>query len=239
MSKERDINIGLAIMGIAIAVGLALAGSFIGNTLYKSKVGVNTATVKGLATRKVKSNKAEWHMRFVSKAETRQEAYRKAQNDQKIILEFLEEAGLKNEASRPLIKMEDHVIRADLLEYQERYSTATIHISIYSKDLQKVLNAYTELVSLTEKGISVSDNAPDFLFTNLNEIKPEMLEEATKNARIAAAQFAEDAGVKVGGIKNARQGGFVIRDEGKEYGDRKKINKEVRVVTTVTFYLKD
>ena len=65
-----------------------------------------------------------------------------------------------------------------------------------------------------------------------------MLQEATKNARIAANEFASNAGVKVGGIREARQGGFIIRDIGEDYGDTKKIDKDVRVVTTITFYLK-
>jgi hypothetical protein len=64
-----------------------------------------------------------------------------------------------------------------------------------------------------------------------------MLREATKNARIAANEFAENAGVKVGSIRSARQGGFNVRDAGEEYGDTAKIEKDVRVVTTIDFYL--
>lgn len=66
-----------------------------------------------------------------------------------------------------------------------------------------------------------------------------MLKEATKNARIAANEFAKNANAEVGGIRSARQGSFYIRDEGHNYGDTKKITKKVRVVTTITFYLKD
>ncbi|WP_434129921.1 hypothetical protein [Methylocaldum sp. GT1BB] len=66
-----------------------------------------------------------------------------------------------------------------------------------------------------------------------------MVKEATTNARIAANEFAADAGVKVGGIRDAQQGGFIIRDVGEEYGDTKSIEKEVRLVTTITFYLTD
>jgi hypothetical protein len=64
-----------------------------------------------------------------------------------------------------------------------------------------------------------------------------MLREATKNARIAANEFAENAGVRVGSIRSAYQGSFYIRDAGEEYGDTRKIDKDVRVVTTITFYL--
>ncbi|MEM9622794.1 MAG: SIMPL domain-containing protein, partial [Pseudomonadota bacterium] len=70
-------------------------------------------------------------------------------------------------------------------------------------------------------------------------IKPSMLKEATKNARLAANEFAANAGVQVGGIRDARQGGFIVRDVGEDYSDTAKIDKDVRVVTTITFYLTD
>ena len=66
-----------------------------------------------------------------------------------------------------------------------------------------------------------------------------MLKEATQNAKVAANEFAESAGAKVGRIRSARQGGFIIRDAGEEYGDTQKIEKDVRVVTTISFYLTD
>ena len=66
-----------------------------------------------------------------------------------------------------------------------------------------------------------------------------MLSEATRNARIAANEFAKNAGVKVGRIRSAYQGGFSIRDVGDDYSDTGKIEKNVRVVTTIEFYLTD
>ena len=64
-----------------------------------------------------------------------------------------------------------------------------------------------------------------------------MLREATKNARVAANEFADNAGVKVGGIRSARQGSFRVTDAGKDYGDTKEIEKDIRVVTNITFFL--
>ena len=64
-----------------------------------------------------------------------------------------------------------------------------------------------------------------------------MVAEATRNARTAADEFADNAGVDVGGIRDARQGNFVIRDVGSEYGNTATLEKDVRVVTTITFYL--
>ena len=90
---------------------------------------------------------------------------------------------------------------------------------------------------LIAEGIALQNPPPAYRFTKLNEIKPEMLREATRNARLAATEFAEDAGVRVGGIRTALQGSFFIRDAGEEYGDTAKTQKDVRVVTTITFYL--
>ena len=87
------------------------------------------------------------------------------------------------------------------------------------------------------EGIDISSNPPQYFFTGLNAIKPEMVREATRNARIAAGEFADNAGVRVGGIRDARQGNFVIRDAGSDYGNTAKLEKDVRVVTTITFYL--
>jgi len=90
---------------------------------------------------------------------------------------------------------------------------------------------------LLAEGISVVNNAPSYTFTKLNDIKPEMLKEATANARIAASEFAKVANSKVKGIQSAKQGNFYIRDVGEDYSDDKKIEKDVRVVTTISFYL--
>ena len=68
----------------------------------------------------------------------------------------------------------------------------------------------------------------------LNDIKPEMIAEATKNARLAAEQFARDSGSKVGKIKNATQGLFSIDNAAAGLEEKKK----VRVVTTVEYLLK-
>merc|ERR1711916_360993 len=102
-------------------------------------------------------------------------------------------------------------------------------IEVETEQLQLVAEGRANLNTLIAQGLDVQNNAPAYHFTRLNDIKPEMLKEATKNARIAANEFAENAGVEVGGIRSARQGGFVIRDVGENYGDTKKIEKDVRV----------
>ena len=110
-------------------------------------------------------------------------------------------------------------------------------IEIETTRVRLVGTARSRLNSLVSRGIDLTNNAPNYYFTGLNDIKPEMVREATTNARIAAGEFASNAGVGVGGIRDARQGNFVIRDAGSDYGNTTRIEKDVRVVTTITFYL--
>ena len=92
---------------------------------------------------------------------------------------------------------------------------------------------------LLKQGIAISANDYDtrvqYEFTSLNKIKPQMIEEATKNAREAAEKFAKDSDSKLGKIKNASQGLFTIedRDPSTPY------IKKVRVVTSVDFFLEN
>ena len=76
---------------------------------------------------------------------------------------------------------------------------------------------------------------PQFLFTGLNQIKPAMIEEATRNAREVAEKFAQDSSSKLGKIRTARQGQFSINDRDSTTAHIKK----VRVVSTVEYYLAD
>ena len=92
---------------------------------------------------------------------------------------------------------------------------------------------------LLKKGITGSGNSWEnqiqFQFEGLNSIKPEMIEDATKNAREAAEKFAKDSDSRLGKIKTASQGTFTIsdRDSNTPY------IKKVRVVSSVTYYLKN
>ena len=97
----------------------------------------------------------------------------------------------------------------------------------------------SEQSQLIKKGITLSsdnwENPTEFKFEGLNELKPEMVEEATKNARQTAEKFAKDSESKLGKIKRASQGSFSIenRDSNTPY------IKRVRVVSSITYYLSE
>jgi hypothetical protein len=96
-----------------------------------------------------------------------------------------------------------------------------------------------KLVELGKQGIAISgenyESKTVFLFTKLNDIKPVMIEEATKNARTVAEKFAQDSKSKLGRIRSASQGQFSIDDR----DSNTPFIKKVRVVSTIQYYLSD
>jgi len=240
---RNENSLGLFSLGVFLSIGIAMGGYFIGQTMYNAKVALNTAEAKGLAERRVKANRANWDIRFSVAGRSRAAVaslYKVAEEHQHTIIELLKKNGFSAEEIK--IGIIDYSYREyrdenQKLVDQEHQLNGSISVETNKVDLVSKVRANVN--KLIAQGINISNGVPAYRFTKLNDIKPDMLREATKNARIAANEFAESAGVSVGGIRNARQGSFYIRDAGEDYGDTGKIEKDVRVVTTITFFLTD
>ncbi|MEJ2032647.1 MAG: SIMPL domain-containing protein [Deltaproteobacteria bacterium] len=237
----RENRSGLFFPALFVAIGLGLAGYFIGQTLYNAKVALNTAEAKGLAERRVKADRANWDIVYTEKGASRKEVpslYAKAEKDQQTILNLLKENGFdESEINLGVLDYDYQEFRDENQRLVDQTHSLVGTISVETEKVELVGKVRASVNKLIAQGIDIENKAPNYRFTKLNEIKPDMLREATKNARIAANEFAENAGVKVGGIRSARQGSFYVRDAGEDYGDTVKIDKDVRVVTTITFYL--
>jgi hypothetical protein len=240
MSNSNRVQIRGA--SLLIAIGIATGGYFIGQTLYNAKVAINTAEVKGLAERRVEADRAYWKIEYTVAGNEKSEIpalYERSESDQKQVIQLLRENGFDESEILPgVIRYEEREFRDEDQKLVEVRYLLRGSIDVETDKVKLVSSVRSKMNQLIARGLDLENNAPSYYFTKLNEIKPQMLQEATKNARIAANEFASNAGVKVGGIREARQGGFIIRDVGEDYGDTKKIDKDVRVVTTITFYLK-
>ena len=236
-STERD----LLIAALCLAIGIAAAGYFVGQTLYNSRTGVNTAEVKGLAERRVLADRAIWRVQYTVSGNDdadMAELYARSEKEKDEIIASLTQSGLSMAEVRP------GTVNYRRIEYRDNAQRLVDARRVLSGSIE-VETARVELIGpararlnvLVSQGIDLANNAPSYYFTGLNDIKPDMGREATTNARLAAGEFAENAGVGVGGIRDARQGNFVIRDAGSDYGNTASIEKDVRVVTTITFYL--
>lgn len=238
-NKSLDIKIAAALL----AIGIALAGYFISQTLYNSRVALNTADVKGLAERQVEADQAYWLIQYTVTGASRDEIqrmYDDSKSDREKIVTLLKASGFtKDEINLGIINYVKNEYRDDNQKLVEEQHFLTGEIEVQTTQVHLVSEVRAKLNTLIAQGLDITNNPPAYHFTKLNSIKPDMLKEATRNARLAANEFATNAGVKVGGIRSARQGGFEIHDVGQSYGDTAKIEKKVRVVTNVTFFLTD
>jgi len=228
---------------LLVSIGIAAAGYFVGQTMYNANVGINTAEVKGLAERRVEADRAYWKIQYTVSGADRgaiSELYERSKADQSRIVSLLLESGFdETEVSPGVVDYKRMEFRDDDQNLVDEKYLLNGSIEVETNKVQLVSSARSKLNELIALGIDIRNNAPAYYFSGLNDIKPEMLKEATTNARLAANEFASNAGVQVGGIRSARQGGFIIRDVGENYTDTVKIEKDVRVVTTITFYLTD
>jgi hypothetical protein len=126
-------------------------------------------------------------------------------------------------------------------------------VSVRSTNVDLVAAAVQRTGELIARGVVISSSnyppgsgSASYLFTGLNKIKPEMISEATRNARAAAEHFATDANSKLGTIRHASQEPFIIAsaDETTQAGPDQggdqsagSMMKKVRIVTEVEFYL--
>lgn len=229
MKKILVICAAVLISSVVLALGM-------GNIMKSER----TVTVRGLAEREVDADMAVWKLSFSVGSNNLKQLQEAIINDTETIKAFLEFHDL---TSADYTVKSPEITDATVSMYSNPENRSFDYVAkqtilIRSSNVTAVKNAAQDTISLIGKGVSVSsdwDAKVEYYFNGLNEIKPEMIAEATKNARFAAEQFAHDSNSKVGKIKNATQGLFSIEDAapGLEY------RKNVRVVTTVVYELAD
>jgi hypothetical protein len=233
---------GLVLAALAVGLGLVVGGGLIGLGFVEGRQQRPVVTVKGLAERFVSADLAVWPLRFSAPGEDLGTVQAKIDADLAAITAFLTEHGIEAEAIRP-----QRVEVTDVAAQAYRQGPVGDNRFIVAQTIL-VRTGQVELVAelarlsgeLVRQGIVLEQTGgPAYLFTRLNEIKPEMIAEATANARAAAAQFATDAGTEVEGIRRASQGLFQIlpRDPVPGLPEPSQLEKKVRVVTTIDYHL--
>lgn len=240
-------RIATILAGLLIGVGITAGGYLAGEGLVKSRLGYRVVTVKGLSERQVEADLGFWPVRFMVTGATLEEARGRLEESEAAVNRFLKEAGFAaSEIQVQNIQAEDRQAgyNAGQSPLEARF-VLTQDMLVKSSDVQKLAEASRKVGDLLRSGVvftADSYNAgPSFIFTKVNELKGEMLSEATKRARDAAEQFATESGAKVGAIQNANQGVIEITPLVEIPNDRpeKQIEKKVRVVTTITYLLVD
>lgn len=221
---------------IAIVAGLALLGFFVSKGLTSIANQEQYVTVKGLAERDVLANKVVWPLPYKCVSNDMQTLYDNIEKNRDIVLSFLKEGGITDDeivVSAPAVT--DRLAQSYIPDnIKFRYQAEAV-ITVISPQVEKVIELMGKQIELMKDGVIISDEysyQTQFEYTALNDIKPAMVEEATRNARAVAQKFAEDSDCKLGNIKQATQGQFSITSD-----ETTPQIKNIRVVTTVKYAL--
>ncbi|WRH77295.1 MAG: SIMPL domain-containing protein [Sphingobium sp.] len=220
-----------------IAIGLVAGGWLMGDGLVRMKQADRAVTVRGLAEREVTADLATWTISYSAKAGDLQTAQSDLDGDTRAIRTFFGELGFKGDDLQPT--------GANVSQYNENgVATYTVkqRLSLRTTDIGKAQAAVKRQFDLVKQGVELEEGSGmSYTFTKLNSIKPEMVAQATRDARKSAEQFAKDSGTDVGSIKSATQGYFEVTardgDASGGWGVSDTPFKKVRVVTTVEYYL--
>jgi hypothetical protein len=241
--KNSNSNILCALL---LALGISTAGWLVGQGFTKGRSSDRFVTVKGISERDVSANIALWPIRFVSTDDDLKKAQSKIKSSEEQILSFLKRHGIgHNDVHIQNLEVTDLLANPYRSgPTKSRYIIAQT-LMVRTDDPESIQRASQQVGELVERGVVLSSSGgpsmgPTYLFAELTRLKPEMIAEATANARRAAEQFAMDSGSKLGTIRRANQGVFVIlpRDRAPGIQEGGQIQKTVRVVSTVEYYLK-
>ncbi len=221
-----------------LAVGLIAGGYLLGDGLTRAKEADRSVTVRGLAERDVTADLATWTISYSSTAANLGEAQAAVDRDTLQIKDFFKELGFPQEALEPTAVNVSSYSNNGIPQFTVRQ-----RVTLRSQDIKRAQDAVRRQFELVRRGVVLEEGSGmAYTFTKLNAIKPDMVAEATRDARSSAEQFAKDSGTGVGGIKSATQGYFSIDardgDQGGGWGVSDTPFKKVRVVTTVDFYLR-
>jgi len=229
------------ILGICLILGLAALGYLLADAALKFKEYERSVTVKGLSEKEFEADVVIWPIQFAVASNDLEDLYRSIDKNTGMIKKFLQSSGINGEEitlSTPAITDKSAQQYGNQARAEFRY-TGSQTVTVYSSNIAQVRTVMQNLSELGKEGIVFTGGnyqlQTEYLFTRLNDVKPEMIEEATRKAREVAEKFASDSKSTLGKIRSASQGQFSINPRDKNNPHIKKI----RVVSTVAYYLSD
>jgi hypothetical protein len=226
-------------LGLSLAAGAALMGWLVAGALYRARAADRFVTVKGFAEREVAANLLIWPIVFTVTDNDLASLQRRVEDSAGRVQEFLKPAFPAEEWSTSAPRVTDRQAQGMTGEGRplDRY-VAEASVTVRTGRIDAAREAMRRSGELVKQGVALTrsfEQQTQYEYTGLETIKPEMIAQATRDARRAAEQFAQDSGSRVGAIRNAQQGLFQIEDRDPFSPEFKKI----RVVTTVQYFLAD
>lgn len=239
------------IVACILAVGLIVAGYLIGKSIERFRLEDRSISVKGLAEKEVKSDLAIWQIQTKVTTNDMIEGSRHIEENKSKIIDFLKSNGFADD---------EIVVQNSKVTDKLARDYGSENIGVFRYIIENTIQVRTENVDIVNKvskqtdkllkmGVLITDsyNTVQYLYTGLNSIKPQMLAEATQNAKKAAEEFTKESDVKLDKLRKAGQGLFSIVDRdysimqatsGGYYDAVNDLYKNVRVVVSVEYSIK-
>jgi hypothetical protein len=233
---------------IILSIALVVAASVLGYQVKQVGGGRETISVKGLAEKPIKADRAEWRVQIQVKGDSNSDALARLRRERPRLDEFLAKAGFdgaaiseSNESVEPNYEQVEG--RNGNLRAVQQGNIARQSLTISTTDIERVIAASKAIVQFEADGHPVSYGEPQYLVSNLEEVKMSLIAAAMQNSRTRAAEFAKNGDVEVGRMRSASQGAFYIlaadadqdvSDWGGSY-DKSTVEKIARVVVTVDY----
>lgn len=238
---------GLLLLGAFLSAGIIIGTFIISKTVEQVKFQNQRITVKGYAERTITSDIASWRGQITTRSTELVTAYDNLQADLNKVLFYLEQKGI----SRDDVDIASVITS---IQYKRTANGMTTNIvegynlvqpvSITSSNIEQIAEIANEITVLIQQGVEFDSFPPQYFYTKLDDMKIELLGEATKNAYMRAEQLAENSGSKVGSLKYASQGVFqitpVYSTQVSDYGtyDTSTIEKSVKAVVTIEYSIR-
>ena len=233
-----------------LSAGLVLGAFFLGSQTKQIGSGRATVSVKGLAQKPIKADFAEWTVWAGAKGKTFAEALQNLRKEKAALDKFLEKQGFVSQVRKDLNETVDpHYVNEErndrTVQVQDGYE-ATQAIVISTQDINLVGKASAAVLDYIASGADVGHGPPNYLVSNLEDIKMSLISSATENAYARAREFIKHGDSQLGSMRSASQGAFYILSDSadsdtSDYGgtyDKTTVNKIARVVVTIEFNLK-
>ena len=236
-------GVAMLLLGICLALGFTVGMQSVSRALVRMRQ-ANTIRVKGYAEQEITSDLAAWSCRITARAGDLTEAYKQLEQARNAAADYLQ----KHEVAKADIEFlpvdtsiayarDEKGKKTNAIELY----TLTQKVRVSTRNVEVVSRVSKQVTELIKQGIEVESFSPSYLVSNVNEIKLDLLAEATANARVRADILAEKSDGRVGSLCSASQGVFQITPphstEVSSYGryDTSTIAKKIRAVVTLQF----
>ncbi|MCR4419133.1 MAG: SIMPL domain-containing protein [Clostridia bacterium] len=233
----------LIVAAVVLAAALVASALVVTDTWDKQR---SSVTVTGAATKELRSDLAVWRLNLTRRSPDRAEALAGVKRDLEMVRQFLQARGIPEDQISLLPVSLNVIYQVDQFgretgQIQAYQANQTVEVK--SADVDRITEAYKSTGELVEKGVELFVEPPQYFYTRLDELKLEMLAQATENARQRAERIAQKAGGRLGSLRSAKMGVFQITPvhstEVSDYGinDTSSLEKKITAVVNVQFNL--